>query len=141
MIMWNWISCYCLSLAFTLHLGNMIRPAFDKKNITMNPLTGKSQYSIWDEEYKTNFQCSLIKGVLLSKYTVITSILMFVAMVGMWFFAEHWWECLIALILGFIVQNMYTHLVRINIDSPLFYVELVANPLIYGLMVYFLIWY
>lgn len=139
--MWNWICCYSLCLAFTIHLGNIIRPTFDKKNITQNPLTGKRQYSLWDEELKTNFQYSLWKGVLLSAYTVATSLMMYVAMVGMWFFAEHWWECLIALFIGFVVQNIYRRLVRINIDSPIFYIELIANPLLYGLMVYFLIWY
>lgn len=139
--MWNWICCYCLSFTFTLHLGNLIVPAFNKKNMVKNPLTGRSQYSVWNEELQTNFNYSLKKGVRLSEYAVIMSVLVLASVVGMWFFAEHWWQCLIALFLGFIFNAIYEKLVKLEIDSTVFYVELIANPLIYGLMVYFLIWY
>ena len=139
--MWNWICCYCLSFTFTLHLGNLIVPAFNKKNMVKNPLTGRSQYSVWNEELQTNFNYYLKKGVRLSEYAVIMSVLVLASAVGMWFFAEHWWQCLIALFLGFIFNAIYEKLVRLEIDSTVFYVELIANPLIYGLMVYFLIWY
>jgi len=139
--MWNWICCYCLSFTFTLHLGNLIVPAFNKKNMIKNPLTGRSQYSVWNEELQTNFNYSLKKGVRLSEYAVIMSVLVLASVVGMWFFAEHWWQCLIALFLGFVFNAIYEKLVKLEIDSTVFYVELIANPLIYGLMVYFLIWY
>lgn len=139
--MWNWICCYCLSFTFTLHLGNLIVPAFNKKNMVKNPLTGRSQYSVWNEELQTNFNYSLKKGVRLSEYAVIMSVLVLASVVGMWFFAEHWWQCLIALFLGFVFNAIYEKLIKLEIDSTVFYVELIANPLIYGLMVYFLIWY
>lgn len=139
--MWNWICCYCLSFTFTLHLGNLIVPAFNKKNMIKNPLTGRSQYSVWNEKLQTNFNYSLKKGVRLSEYAVIMSVLVLASVVGMWFFAEHWWQCLIALFLGFVFNAIYEKLVKLEIDSTVFYVELIANPLIYGLMVYFLIWY
>jgi len=139
--MWNWICCYCLSFTFTLHLGNLIVPAFNKKNMIKNPLTRRSQYSVWNEELQTNFNYSLKKGVRLSEYAVIMSVLVLASVVGMWFFAEHWWQCLIALFLGFVFNAIYEKLVKLEIDSTVFYVELIANPLIYGLMVYFLIWY
>lgn len=139
--MWNWICCYCLSFTFTLHLGNLVVPAFNKKNMIKNPLTGRSQYSVWNEELQTNFNYSLKKGVRLSEYAVIMSVLVLASVVGMWFFAEHWWQCLIALFLGFAFNAIYEKLVKLEIDSTVFYVELIANPLIYGLMVYFLIWY
>ena len=139
--MWNWICCYCLSLTFTLHLGNLIVPAFNKKNMIRNPLTGRSQYSVWNEELRTNINYSLKKGVLLSLYASLMSLILLASAVGMWFLADLWWECLIALFLGLIVNIIYARLVKLEIDSTIFYVELVANPLIYGLMVYFLIWY
>lgn len=139
--MWNWISCYCLSFTFTLHLGNLIVPAFNKKNMVKNPLTGRSQYSVWNEELQTNFNYSLKKGIRLSEYAVIMSALVLASVVGMWFFAEYWWQCLIALFLGFVFNAIYEKLVKLEIDSTVFYVELIANPLTYGLMVYFLIWY
>jgi hypothetical protein len=106
-----------------------------------NPLTGRSQYSVWNEKLQTNFNYSLKKGVRLSEYAVIMSVLVLASVVGMWFFAEHWWQCLIALFLGFVFNAIYEKLVKLEIDSTVFYVELIANPIIYGLMVYFLIWY
>lgn len=139
--MWNWISCYCLSFTFTLHLGNLIVPAFNKKNMVKNPLTGRSQYSVWNEKLQTNFNYSLQKGIWLSEYAVIMSALVLASVVGMWFFAEYWWQCLIALFLGFVFNAIYEKLVKLEINSTVFYVELIANPLTYGLMVYFLIWY
>ncbi len=139
--MWNWICCYCLSFTFTLHLGNLIVPAFNKKNMVKNPLTGRSQYSVWNENLQTNINYSLRKGVLLSLYASVMSVLILVSVVGMWFLAEHWWECLIALFLGFTVNNIYARLVKLEMDSIVFYVELITDPLLYGLMVYFLLWY
>ena len=123
----TWVYFYAIGVCFVVHLGNLMRPAFDKNNMVPDPITYRSQYVVTDYKWRTKV-VPLKVGVALSMYTVITSICMLVLGVMALFYAPHWWYGLLVVIGSSILQTIYCKVFKLSLFSILFFIELIASP-------------
>lgn len=127
-----WMILYCLSFALVINLTNLISHAFSRKNMVMDPMTGRTHYEVPDPGiFPMNYERQgLRSGTFWSFYSVLV-IFSFVGLTIVAFiYANHWWQVLIAFLLGNFMSNFYSKNLPLRLHSVRYYITQILTPLV-----------
>jgi hypothetical protein len=105
-----WMILYGLSLVLVVNLTNLISHAFSKQNMVTDEITHRSCYMVPDpgfRSFKVRRQ-GLRSGTFLSFYSLLVILAFVILTVYAFVCSNHWWQVIIAFILGNIISNIYS---------------------------------
>ena len=132
--MYYWLLFYIPAMAIAVNLPTLINSVFTKDNL--DPITRCYMYLDPD-----TFQLRTIgfwKGQRENMLGLIYTLAMMALIVLAFFFANHWWMALIALISGSLVRLIKNAFWKLRYGTSLYYIELYIEPILLFLAYYFL---
>ena len=127
-----WTILYALSLVLLINLTNLLSHAFSKQNMVFDPIVRRSHYMVPDPgAFSFNYRRQELKtGVFLSAYSVFL-IFSFVGLtIVVFIYANHWWQVIIAFIIGNVISNFYSKNFPLRLHSARYYITQIITPMV-----------
>lgn len=127
-----WMSLYTLSLILVVNLTNLISHAFSKENMVIDPVSGKAHYEVPDPGMFSlhHEQKGLRVGTFLSLYSVIVIFSFYGLTILALFYANHWWQVLIAFFIANFISNVYSKHLPLRLNTARYYITQILTPVV-----------
>ena len=135
--MYIWLYFYIPALAIAVNLPALTNKVFRKDNIEIIKKRYYYTYTDWNEGeiHTVSFYRGQIENSLALYYTIAMIVLVILA----FFFANHWWVALIALVSGTLLRGIRSIFGKLRYGSLLYFIELIIEPILLFFAYYFLI--
>ena len=133
--MYYWLIFYIPALAIAVNLPALINKVFSKDNLDI--VNHCYIYRDWDH-YDTH-TIGFWRGQRENMLGLIYSIAMIVLVILAFFYANHWWVALIALVAGTLLRVFRGLFGKLRYGSLLYFIELIIEPVLLFFAYYFLI--
>ena len=135
MYMYYWLFFYIPALAIAVNLPALTNKVFHDDNLDIL----KQYYTFTDFETFKIHTIGFYRGQLENSLGLYYSLAMIVLVILAFFFANHWWVALIALVSGTLLRGIRAIFGKLHYGSLLYFIELIIEPILLFFAYYFLI--
>ncbi len=132
--MYYWLLFYIPAMAIAVNLPTLINSVFTRDNL--DPLT--RCYMYLDPNTFELHTIGFRKGQRENMLGLLYALAMIVLIVLAFFYANHWWVALIALVSGSLLRLLRNAFGKLRYGTPLYYIELYIEPFLLFFAYYFL---
>lgn len=130
--MWTWLILFIPAFGMAKGLTDCITAAFNPQNMVQDPETGRTKYRVFGANYNT-YYIKLRAGMRINNISLLIMFSSIALVILSFFFAEHWWQGIIAILGGFFLRAILKIFGEVQFRSVLYYVEIIACPILIGL--------
>lgn len=127
--MWTWFILFLPAFGMAKGLTDCITAAFNPQNMVPDPITGKKYYSFRGANFQT-YTLSLRAGMRINNLSLLIMFGSIGLVILSFFFAEEWWMGIIAFLGGFFLRIIFRIFGDVEFRSPLYYIEIIACPIL-----------
>ena len=124
----DWIYYFIPACLTTAIVGSYLREAFKGDNMVYVDSLHK-QYQVFDKNYN-EVLVPLLKGIVLSMYTVVTSLVAIAFLFIAIFTCGKWWVPIVVYVGCVILANIPSVFTKLSYGSFLYYLYLIASPVL-----------
>lgn len=125
--MWTWLFLFVPAFGLAKGLTDCFNESFNPSNIVEDQVTGIHKYHVYGIR---EYYISMPWGNLINTLNLLIIFSSIILVILSFFFAEHWWQGLIAIVGGFILRAIFRVFGDVQFRSFLYYVEVIACPVL-----------